>query len=505
MGSGNLRKFRKHSLYFRTYVPSFILCVFWSVACIASADSGAEDAVKLIMESRQLKEEINLAGATLKEFIGDDPILSGLEQISLKSYTLPETPDDPARAISEHISDEIKAEGWQRIHFRIDEGGTVIIGGKERDGKRDRLRIVIIDPPELSEMNLVGEMELSALDRLRNVIEQSMPSFSKPTKVPSSPSQRANDTVMELQYTIERERKEALTELYKIAESHKQLGEYERAMDVYERTMLPWKISNLGEWLQMQIYQDAAYCNERLGRFDQAGKYYKILLEKFGKNVEVAKNASKSLERLKGWENTEKRIELLKAVIEEDDTPLLRGKLGLTYQQAAMYDSALEQYNIIIDEHQDYRELSAIYLNAGICSESLNMVDKAKEYYTILAERFKGDHQHGVMAEKALIRIARGDDQPSLGLGLRFNYSETKNGVKVVTVFKNGPAKLAGIRPEDIILAIDSKPTHSARSIIKIIGWEKNIGDEVILRVRSNMQEMQVPVILIKTPEKLER
>jgi len=45
----------------------------------------------------------------------------------------------------------------------------------------------------------------------------------------------------------------------------------------------------------------------------------------------------------------------------------------------------------------------------------------------------------------------------------------------------------------------------TARSIIKIIGWEKDIGDKVTLLIRRKWKEMEVPVTLAETPEKLER
>jgi serine protease Do len=80
-------------------------------------------------------------------------------------------------------------------------------------------------------------------------------------------------------------------------------------------------------------------------------------------------------------------------------------------------------------------------------------------------------------------------------------------GAPIVTVFENGPCKEAGVQPGDVLLAIDSKPTPNARSVIRIIGWEKNIGDEVTLLIRreGEDEDIEVSVTLTGTPAKLER
>jgi len=517
-----------YRLCFRTCVTWFVICFLWSVAYCASADSNLIDE---ILKPANLKEEINLTGATLKEFIGTDPALSGLKEISLKTYILPRTAQ-VRTVLTEYSARVTTNEGWQSIRYSIDNDRSVLICGKEEDGIRNKLKIVIIEPPEFSEINLVGVMELAALNKLRSVIAQSMPSFDKAQPAGpfmSSPSQmgsRTAEQMDQMKAAIKKEREKALMEFYQIAEHHKQSGEYERALKIYENIMRPWQISNANEWMQVRIYEDAADCSERLGRFGQAEKYYKILMEKFGDEYDITLRVLPVLERLNGWDQPEKQIELLTEAIERYAAPSLRSDLGLVYQQTGTYEKALEQYKIIIDDHRNPHELAEAYLNAGICSEALSMVEEAKEYYTKLVERFHGDHRQGVMGEKALIRMERGDSQPSLGLGLRFGgvspedlriTTDFKNGrtvrvigtqqpgVRITTVFKNGPAKAAGVKPGDILMAIDSEPTHNARSVIKIIGWDKNIGDEITLLIRRGAQKIEIPVTLIKTPEKSER
>lgn len=522
MGNRNLKRLETYRLCFRICVLWFAFCFLWSVAYCASADSNLIDE---ILKPENLKEEINLTGATLKEFIGTDPALSGLKEISLKTYTLPRAA--LVRDIFKEYTDKVKGEDWQTIQLRVDEGKATIICGKEEDGVRDRLKIIIIEPPELSEMNLIGVMELSALNRLRSVIAQSMPNFDKPqpARLYGSPSQMLDKTEAELRAVIKKERKKTLTEFRLLAEDHKEFGEYQRALNIYENLIRQWQMSGVSEWAQIRIYADAADCSERLGRFWQAEKYYKILMEKFGDKDDIALWVPPALERLRGWDQPEKQTELLIAVIEQYPTPSRRIDLGLVYLQTGMYEKALEQYKIIIDHHQDSYELAQAYLNAGASSEALGMVEEAKKYYTTLAEKFEGDHRQGVIGEKALIKMERGDSQPSLGIGLRFGgvtpedlriatafkngrpvkMVAVQQGVRITTVFKNGPAKAAGVKPSDILMAIDSKPTPNARSVIKIIGWDKNIGDEVTLQIRRGAQKISIPVTLIKMPEKLER
>ena len=231
MGDRNLKRLetqdsglKTYRLCFRTCVLWFVVCFSWSVPYCVFADP---DIIDEVLRPGKLKEEINLTGATLREFVGDDPALSGLEEISLKTYILPTTPDDPTiqslpdahetdedwwtilvRAISTEYRTQVTDEGWQAIRHSIDRGSSVFIGGKEKDGVRDRLKIIIIDPPEFSEMHLIGVIELSALNRLRSVIAQSMPSFdeARPARSADSPSQRPSQTDAEWRETIRKHR-----------------------------------------------------------------------------------------------------------------------------------------------------------------------------------------------------------------------------------------------------------------------------------------------------------
>ncbi len=61
-----------------------------------------------------------------------------------------------------------------------------------------------------------------------------------------------------------------------------------------------------------------------------------------------------------------------------------------------------------------------------------------------------------------------------------------------------GPADRAGIRPGDVILAIDGRPVTQPDELIVAIR-AKQPGDAVVLRVRTGDQEREVRVVLSET------
>jgi len=179
--------------------------------------------------------------------------------------------------------------------------------------------------------------------------------------------------------------------------------------------------------------------------------------------------------------------------------------LAMAYQEAGRYADALEQYKTIINDYSGARDWDYIeaYRGAADSLEALGMMEKAKDYYRELTEKFAHISSPTLAAvEKKLIIMERGDSVPFLGLG--FRHTGAVKGAYIVTVFKNGPCKAAGIRPGDVLRAIDSQSTPNPRAVVKIIG-EKNIGDEVKLLIQSDGNQMEISVTLIKKPEKLER
>jgi tetratricopeptide (TPR) repeat protein len=566
-----------------------------------SADSAVEsvpDVITSTIEGAKLKEEINLVGATLKEIIGSEPELSGLKQIFMKNYSLPTPPDDSKiEAVFTAYETKLAGEDWQTIFLRREGDRTLLMFGKEEDGIRNKLLIVLVTPSEISEMIQIGEMELSALDKLRKVIVGSMPTLGEAETLNdffdtgSSPSQKIRGTIRRLEKIISAKDKNvssnvSLEDYFRLAASYQQVEEYKKALDIYGFIM---KKPDVPEWIRIRTYLGAAESSQRLGRTGDAKSHYEMLINEFGEQTDIVSTAQAAIKHLINRSGSsraktpmekaeellyvhgeyEKAIDVYQEIINSDpkssDAESAMYKMGMTYgymnqpekkietfvkaankyrnpssyirlarayPEVGGYDEALGHYRLIIDAYPDSPESSEAYLGAGECSEALGKIEEAKSYYKKLTEKFRNDERPGVLAEKALIKMERGDARPFLGLGFKFTRSSSEGGVPIVTVFKNGPCKTAGVRRGDVLLAIDSQPTHNARSVIRIIGWEKNIGDKVTLLIRrrgeravietrirrigekeieipvktlSKTVEIEIPVVLIKAPEKLER
>jgi len=575
-----------------------VLCLVFCVLCLVSfrvsADSSVESVPDVIMstiEGAKLKEEINLVGATLKEIIGSEPELSGLKQIFMKTHYLPSPPDDSQiEAILTAYETQLVDDGWQTIFLRRDGDKTLLIFGKEKDGVRDRLLMVLITPAEISEMLQMGTIELSALDKLRRVIVRSLPtldegeSFADFFDTGASPSQKLRSTIRKLEEEISTKgKKVSLEDYFRLAESYQQVGEYKKALEIYGIVL---ENPDAPEWIQIRTYLGIAESSQRLGRPDVAKSYYERLINEFGEQSNIVATARAAIKRLTSSSRTKtpvekaeellyvhgeyaKAINVYQEIIDSDpkspEAESAMYKIGMTYgymnqpekkietfvkaankyrspssyihlarayPEVGGYEEALGHYKLVIGLYPDSPESSEAYLGAGKCSEALGKIEEAKSYYTKLTGKFRNDERPGVQAEKALIKMERGNARPFLGLGFKFTRSSSEGGVPIVTIFKNGPCKAAGVRRGDVLLAIDSQPTHNARSVIKIIGWEKNIGDKITLliqrrgesevmetqtirvgekeiempvKTRFKTEEIEIPVVLIKTPEKLER
>ncbi len=91
-------------------------------------------------------------------------------------------------------------------------------------------------------------------------------------------------------------------------------------------------------------------------------------------------------------------------------------------------------------------------------------------------------------------------------IGVLVDTTYTGEGVKVLAesdsgrqaVVPGGPADRAGIRPGDVILAIDGRPVTQPDELIVAIR-AKQPGDSVVLRVRTGDQEREVRVVLSET------
>jgi serine protease Do len=85
------------------------------------------------------------------------------------------------------------------------------------------------------------------------------------------------------------------------------------------------------------------------------------------------------------------------------------------------------------------------------------------------------------------------------GLGLVFD-----RGVVLSDVTPAGPAEAAGLRPGDIVLALDGKPMENARQF-DVNLYRRAPGDRVTLSVRRGLQALDLPVSVVSRPEDADR
>lgn len=72
---------------------------------------------------------------------------------------------------------------------------------------------------------------------------------------------------------------------------------------------------------------------------------------------------------------------------------------------------------------------------------------------------------------------------------------EQRIGVRVFNVVESGPAWEAGLRENDVIIAVDGEEVFSVSEFV-IILWSRSAGDELDLTVVSDNQEREVTVVL---------
>jgi serine protease Do len=85
------------------------------------------------------------------------------------------------------------------------------------------------------------------------------------------------------------------------------------------------------------------------------------------------------------------------------------------------------------------------------------------------------------------------------GLGLDFD-----RGVVLSDVTPEGPAEAAGLRPGDVVLALDGKPMQNARQF-DVNLYRRVPGDSVTLSVRRGSQSLDVPVGVVARSEDADR
>ncbi|MDD4875996.1 MAG: PDZ domain-containing protein [Dehalococcoidales bacterium] len=69
----------------------------------------------------------------------------------------------------------------------------------------------------------------------------------------------------------------------------------------------------------------------------------------------------------------------------------------------------------------------------------------------------------------------------------------------VVRVGPDGPANIAGIIDNDIIVGFDDKEIISAAQLVKEL-WKRDIGESVVIRFWRGETEMETTVLLTERP-----
>ena len=66
---------------------------------------------------------------------------------------------------------------------------------------------------------------------------------------------------------------------------------------------------------------------------------------------------------------------------------------------------------------------------------------------------------------------------------------------------QDGPADKAGIKPGDVIVALDGRPMTSALELIVAVR-SKAVGESVTLTVRRDGKDIEIPVTLAAAPRR---
>jgi len=567
---------------------SFI--VFLAILVCTSASLAIEqnpNFVTTFYGSMELKEELNLKGSSLKELIGDSQKLSGLTEVNLKNYETSEKMDDSTmESVSSGYRERLTDEGWQMIMMGMNNGRIITIYELKKENVREKLMAVIISPTGVSEMTLMGKIELSALEDLRDVLLKAVPKFNELEsmaeilKPEASPSQHPIDAIARWTELIDKYGDIAPSQVYyELASAYEQMGEYVKALELYKSLIDKRDTPKI---MLLETYYWAGWCSERMLEFDDARRYYILSLENFGglqtndddyiasaemallrldkvknepmstmalmekaqnlclrqKNYPEAidvyaiiasdmpeENAKFTLDSKLGSSKSayaptamlmialsfghlkqyELQAKVLEISVEKYPSSVSHLYLGMAYQDTNGYESALEQYKIVINDYPNVSQWQSLtaYYNAAECAKKLGNMDEAKGYYKKIMYTYGSINSPMVGdVERELLKIERGGKLPFLGLG--FRYRASTDGAYIVTVFKNGPSKDAGVQRSDVLLAIDSEKTPDPNVAVKIIA-SKNIGDKVVLTIKRSEDTLQIPVTLTATPDTLER
>ena len=90
---------------------------------------------------------------------------------------------------------------------------------------------------------------------------------------------------------------------------------------------------------------------------------------------------------------------------------------------------------------------------------------------------------------------------PPLAVGLGLVYDR---GVVLSDVLPSGPAAAAGLRPGDVVIALDAKPMENARQL-DVNLYRRAPGDTVMITVKRGGETVVVPVAVVERPEDPDR
>ena len=109
--------------------------------------------------------------------------------------------------------------------------------------------------------------------------------------------------------------------------------------------------------------------------------------------------------------------------------------------------------------------------------------------------------RRGGRVRRGIIGVRAQTISPPLaaGLGLLFD-----RGVVLSDVAPAGPAASAGLRPGDVVVALDGKPMENARQL-DVNLYRRSPGETVTLTVRRGSESLEVPVGVVERPEDPDR
>ncbi len=389
----------------KSYILYLVSCVLSLASFSVFADSSLEltsDIMDSVLKSAKLKEEIHLSGQTLDKLVEGHPGLSGLKQISLKTYQVTTPLDyDGTENMVMSYTERLTEKDWQLIMRRTDGDRTALIYGEGEI--RENLLIILITPSELSEMHLAGEIELAALGDLRDVIVKSMPDFDKSVSSRvfrwsgTFPSQPVGSDVKRLEELLKTKADQMPLDVnleirYQLAMQYQEDRQYEKALEQYNYII---SVPNAPEWVLARSYYGAAQSSIQSGNVDDAKRYYELLLEKFGTEYELSPLAMDFLERIGKTQDRSSQTEMQMRTADE-----ILSKVG-------DYEEAIKLYKQILDSKPDSSSAASALLKMGIAYGYLNQLEKKveifekaiKDYpsainYLYLAKSFQENGEH---------------------------------------------------------------------------------------------------------------